>query len=224
MNVGGYDLQFFPGPAATSSLSIREPLGKALEFYGKKFGEDGFRQKAYRRSDRRRKPRLYSSQGMLFIADRQFEQARDITNERIQREAAYQWWGQTVGLKSSMTRGFAGTCPYIAYALRENTLTGAQLDNLRRDCARNPLRSNRQRRCSRSGESGRPVDRLSVHHVRKGCLRLQASSRHPREQKFNQLFGPIFRSNRGKNASIDDFEKLTSRVAGDNLRTFLHDG
>ena len=37
---------------------------------------------------------------MLFIAERPFEEARDVTTERLEREAAFQWWGLTVGLKS----------------------------------------------------------------------------------------------------------------------------
>jgi tetratricopeptide (TPR) repeat protein len=41
------------------------------------------------------------------------------------------------------------------------------------------------------------------------------------EQKFYQLLRTHLQENRGKNVSIDEFEKLTSRVAGDNLRYFF---
>ncbi len=39
--------------------------------------------------------------------------------------------------------------------------------------------------------------------------------------KFDQLLHQFLEAYRGKNASIDDFEKLTSKVAGDNLRYFF---
>jgi hypothetical protein len=49
---------------------------------------------------------------MIFMANRLFEQSREITQERLQREAALQWWGLTVGLKSFddawISQGLAG--------------------------------------------------------------------------------------------------------------------
>ena len=41
------------------------------------------------------------------------------------------------------------------------------------------------------------------------------------DQKFDQLMRTFLQEFRGKNASIDDFEKLTSRVAGQNMRYFF---
>ena len=71
---------------------------------------------------------------MLFIADQPFEEARDITHERLQREAAYQWWGLTVGLKSFDDAWLSqGLAEYSAFSLRESTLDGAQPDALRRE-------------------------------------------------------------------------------------------
>ncbi|HBE83993.1 MAG TPA: hypothetical protein DDW24_14615, partial [Blastocatellia bacterium] len=71
---------------------------------------------------------------MLFISDRQFLQARGITEERLQREAAYQWWGLTVGLKSFDDAWLSqGLAEYSAFSLRESQLTGPQLDALRRE-------------------------------------------------------------------------------------------
>ena len=70
---------------------------------------------------------------MLFIATRQFEEARDVTVERLQREAAYQWWGLTVGLKSFDDAWLSqGLAEYSAFTLRESQLDGAKLDGVRR--------------------------------------------------------------------------------------------
>ena len=68
------------------------------------------------------------------MADRQFRQARDITQERLQREAAFQWWGLTVGLKSFDDAWLSqGLAEYSAYNLRESGLSGAKLDDMRRE-------------------------------------------------------------------------------------------
>src|SRR5947207_5158441 len=40
-------------------------------------------------------------------------------------------------------------------------------------------------------------------------------------QKFNQLLHKFLEQFRSKNASIDDFERLTSQVAGKNMRYFF---
>jgi tetratricopeptide (TPR) repeat protein len=40
-------------------------------------------------------------------------------------------------------------------------------------------------------------------------------------EKFNQLMRRFVEEYRGKNASIDDFEKLSSKVAGENMRYFF---
>ncbi len=72
--------------------------------------------------------------GMLFMSNRQFEQERLITEERLQREAAYQWWGLTVGLKSFDDAWLSqGLAEYSAFSLRESNQTNAQAENLRRE-------------------------------------------------------------------------------------------
>jgi aminopeptidase N len=135
MNIGGYDLQFFTRPGNDQLvISYAETLGKALEFYTKRVGEADFGKKLIVVQIDDESLDYYSSQGMLFIADKQFEERREITTERLQREAAYQWWGLTVGLKSFDDAWISqGLAEFSAYALRESLLTGAQLDNLRRE-------------------------------------------------------------------------------------------
>ena len=71
---------------------------------------------------------------MLFIANRQFEEGRDVTVTRLQREAALQWWGLTVGLKSFddvwLSQGLA---EYSAVMLRESVTDAAKLEDMRRE-------------------------------------------------------------------------------------------
>ena len=68
------------------------------------------------------------------MAERHFEEGRDATIERMQREAAFQWWGLTVGLKSFDDAWLSqGLAEYSAFSLRESQLDSAKLDALRRE-------------------------------------------------------------------------------------------
>ena len=223
-NIGGYSLQFFSRPGTDQQVvAYGETLGKALEFYTKKFGEPAMGKKLIVVQIDDESLDYYSSTGMLFIADRQFEQARDITIERIQREAATQWWGLTVGLKSFDDAWLSqGLAEYSAYALRESTLTGAQLDNLRRELLEKSLTFEQTASLLRTPAN---LDDQSTAYqyimYAKGAFVFKLLRDTLGVQKFDQLLRTHLQENRGKNVSIDEFEKLASRVAGDNLRYFF---
>src|SRR5687768_4411365 len=224
MNIGGYELQFFTKPGSDPLvIGYGETLGKALEFYTKKFGEPAMGKRLTVVQIDDESLEYYSSTGMLFIADRQFEQAREITNERLQREAAFQWWGLTVGLKSFDDAWLSqGLAEYSAYALRESQLTGAQLDNLRRELLEKSLTFEQTASLLRAPAN---LDDQSTAYqyimFAKGALVFKLLRDTLGEQKFNQLLRTHLQENRGKNVSIDEFEKLSSRIAGDNLRYFF---
>ena len=224
LNIGGYELQFYTKPGSDQLvIGYGETLGKALEFYTKKFGEPAMGKRLIVTQIDDESLDFYSSLGMLFIADRQFEQARDITTERLQREAAYQWWGLTVGLRSFDDAWLSqGLSEYSAYAFRENTLTGAQLDNLRRELLEKSLTFEQTASLIRAPAN---LDDQSTAYqyimFAKGALVFKLLRDTLGEQKFNELLRKHLQENRGKNVSIDEFEKLASRVAGDNLRYFF---
>jgi tetratricopeptide (TPR) repeat protein len=166
---------------------------------------------------------FYSANGMLFISSRQFEQPRDATAERLQREAAYQWWGLTVGLKSFddvwLSQGLA---EYSAFSLRESTLSGAKLDFARRELLEKALTFEQTASLLRAPAN---LDDQSAAYqyimFGKGPAVYRLLRDTLGEAKFNQLLRTFLNDFRGKNASIDDFEKLTSRLSGQNMRYFF---
>jgi tetratricopeptide (TPR) repeat protein len=111
---------------------------------------------------------------------------------------------------------------YSAYALRESTLTGAQLDNLRRELLEKSLTFEQTASLLRAPAN---LDDQSTAYqyimYAKGAFVFKLLRDTLGEQKFNQLLRTHLQENRGKNVSIDDFEKLASRVAGDSLRYFI---
>ncbi len=90
-----------------------------------------------------------------------------MTQERLQREAALQWWGLTVGLKSFDDAWISqGLAEFSAFALRESTMSGAQLENLRRELLEKSLTFEQTASLSRTPANlGRSINCLSIYYV-----------------------------------------------------------
>ena len=224
MNLGGYELQFFTKPGSDQQIiEYGETIGKALDYYTKKFGNADFGKRLIVTQIDDESLDFYSSTGMLFIADKQFEQNREITNDRLQREAAFQWWGLTVGLKSFDDAWLSqGLAEYSAFSLRESTMDGAKLDGLRRELLEKSLTFEQNASLLRVPAN---LDDQSTAYqyimYAKGAMAFKLLRDTLGQQKFDQLLKTYLQEYRGKNVSIDEFEKLTSRVAGDNMRYFF---
>jgi aminopeptidase N len=224
LKFGEYDLQFYT-KAANDALvqQYAETLGKALDFYTKRYGAPNGGKKLIVAQIDDDSLEYYSAQGMIFMASRLFDESRDSVEERLQREAAMQWWGLTVGLKSFDDAWLSqGLAEYSAYALRESTLTGAQLENLRRELLEKALTFEQTASLLRAPSN---LDDQSTAYqyimYSKGAMVYKLLRDTLGEQKFNQLIRTFLDRYRDKNASVDDFEKLTNEVAGQNMRYFF---
>jgi tetratricopeptide (TPR) repeat protein len=224
MRMGDYELQFYTRPGADNLIAgYGETLGKALNFYTQKFGSPDMGKKLIIAQIDDESLEFYSSMGMLFMSARQFEQQRPVTEERIQREAAFQWWGLTVGLKSFDDAWLSqGLAEYSAVSLRESLVGETRADALRRELLEKSLTFEQTASLLRAPAN---VDDQSVAYqyimYAKGAFVYKLLRDTMGQQKFDQLLRTLLQEYRGKNASIDDFEKLASRVNGDNLRYFF---
>jgi len=224
MRYGEWDLQFYTRPGNEARVSeYGETLGKALEFYAKHYGEPDSGKRLIIAEIDDDSLDYYSSRGMLFVADRPFEEARDVTLERLQREAAYQWWGLTVGLKSFDDAWLSqGLAEYSAFAYRESTMDGPKLDDLRRELLEKALTFEQTASLARA--PGNLDDQSTAYQYimyGKGPLVFKLLRDTLGAQKFDQLLRQFIQQYRGKSASIGDFEKLADSVAGQNMRYFF---
>jgi aminopeptidase N len=224
LRYGGYEIQFNTKPGSGEMIDgFGETIGRSLEFYTKQFGEPAMGKRYIVAQIDDESLDFYSSAGMLFISDRQFTQPRDITEERLQREAAYQWWGLTVGLKSFDDAWLSqGLAEYSAVAFREEGLAGARLEAFRRELLERSLTFEQTASLLRAPAN---LDDQSVAYryimFGKGAMVYRLLRETLGMQKFDQLLRTYLTEFRGKRASIDDFERLTSRVAGQNMRYFF---
>lgn len=224
LRVNDYEIQFYTRPGNDSLIaSYGESLGKALGYYTQKFGPPDMGKKLIVAQIDDESLEFYSSLGMLFLSNRQFEQARPITEDRLQREAAFQWWGLTVGLKSFDDAWLSqGLAEYSAFSLRESTVNAPQADALRRELLEKALTFEQTASLLRAPAN---LDDQSTAYqyimYAKGAFVYKLLRDTLGAQKFDQLLRTFLQEHRGKNASIEDFEKLTSKVAGDNMRYFF---
>ncbi len=224
LRVGDQELQFFAKPGSDALISsYGEILGKALDNYTKRFGPAAYGNKLAVVQIDDESLEFYSGRGILFIASRPFEENRDIMSDRLQREAAFQWWGQTVGLRSFDDAWLSqGLAEYSAFSLRESTLDGAKLDGIRRELLEKSLTFEQTASVLRAPAN---LDDQSIGYqyimYAKGAFVYKLLRDTLGSQKFDQLLRTYLQEFRGKNASIDDFEKLTTRIAGQNMRYFF---
>lgn len=224
LNIGGYELQFFTRPGNDANVATyAETLGKSMDFYTKRFGPPASGKRLIVVQIDDESLDFYSSSGMLFVANRQFEEGRDITVERLEREAAFQWWGLTVGLKSFDDAWLSqGLAEYSAFSFRESQLSGAKLDALRRELLERSL-TFEQTASLLKAPSNLDDQSAAYQYIMyaKGAFVYKLLRDTLKADKFDQLLRTFLQEYRGKSASIDDFEKLASRVAGENLRYFF---
>ena len=69
---------------------------------------------------------------MIFLSARCLTSTRPVPEEKLEREIAYQWWGQTVGLKSFDDAWLSqGLAEWSAFAFREASLDSVAVSTQR---------------------------------------------------------------------------------------------
>ncbi|HEV7701241.1 MAG TPA: M1 family aminopeptidase [Pyrinomonadaceae bacterium] len=224
LRVGDWDLSFVAKPGNDNNIAnYGETLGKAMQYYASRWGTPASGKKLAIVEIDDESLDYYSAKGILFVAQRPFEEARDITTERLEREAAYQWWGLTVGLKSFDDAWLSqGLAEYSAFSFRESTLDAAKVDALRRELLEKSLTFEQTASLLRAPAN---LDDQSTAYqyimYGKGALVYKLLRDTLGAQKFDQLLRTFLEQYRGKNAGIDDFEKLASSSSGQPMRYFF---
>ena len=224
LRMGKYELQFFVKPGSENRITnYGELMGRALEFYTNEYDAPAFGSRFIVAQTDDETMEAYSGPGILFLASKLFDAAKASSEERLQREVAYQWWGQTVGLKSFDDAWISqGLAEWSAFALRESILNGAQLDAAQREEQERALTFEQTSSIVRAPSA---LDDQSAAYQSivfyKGAMVYRMLRETIGKQQFAQLLHKFLEQYRNKSASIDDFERLTSQVAGKNMRYFF---
>jgi aminopeptidase N len=225
LKIGGYELNFFVQPGSEGFVEPYAQLaGEALQFYTQKYGPpaSGNRLAIVQIDDASLD--AYAAPGMQFLSPRFFTPGRQASlDDRLLREIAYQWWGLTVGLKSFDDAWLSqGLAEWSSFAFRENKLSGGQLDTAQRDMLERALMFEQAASIARAPST---LDDQSAAYQAvvffKGAMVFRMLRETIRPSKFDELMKRYATEFRGKNASIDDFEKLATAVNGENMRFFF---
>ncbi|MDQ3917746.1 MAG: tetratricopeptide repeat protein [Acidobacteriota bacterium] len=225
LKIGGYDIAFYVQPGAESFIEpYAQLVGDALQFYTQKYGQPAFGRRLVVVEIDDASLDAYAAPGIEFLSTRFFAPGRQASlDERILREVAFQWWGLTVGLKSFDDAWLSqGLAEWSSFAFREQRLSGAALDAAQRDMLERALMFEQSASIARApstlDDQSAPYQAVVFY---KGAMVFRMLRETLGPSKFDDLMRQYFTQFRGRNASIDDFEKLASKVAGEPMRYFF---
>jgi aminopeptidase N len=225
LKIGGYELNFYVQPGSEGFVEpYAQLVGEALQFYTQKYGRPAFGSRLAVVQIDDASLDAYAAPGIQFLSPRFFTPGRQASlDDRLLREIAYQWWGLTVGLKSFDDAWLSqGLAEWSSFAFREGRLSGGQLDTAQRDMLERALMFEQAASIARAPST---LDDQSAAYQAvvfyKGAMVFRMLRETVRPGKFDELLKRYVTEFRGKNASIDDFEKLTSTVMGENMRYFF---
>jgi aminopeptidase N len=224
LKIGGYVVDFFVQPGNEPRIErYGELVGKALEFYTASYGAPAFGTRYVVAQIDDESLEAYAAQGMEFLSSSFFDSQRAPKDERVEREIAYQWWGFTVGLKSFDDAWLSqGLSEWSGFAFREANLAAPQLDAAQRDMQERALMFEQSASLLRAPSA---LDDTSPQYQSvmfyKGAMVFRMMRETIGKAKFDQLLRALADQYRGQSVSIDDFEKLASKVAGQNMRFFF---
>jgi tetratricopeptide (TPR) repeat protein len=220
-NFGGFTIDFYvkAGDEKWADHTM-EVVGKHLEFYSTKFGRYAFGNKLIIAETDEDTLETYTGPGMMFVSPRALASGID---EKLAREVAYQWWGQTVGLKSFddtwLAQGLAqfSTLLYQKQELNESVFQQSLQAELEKALAFE--QSSSIRNAPKQLDDQTPAFRSIVFN--KGALVLNMLRQLMTEATFDKMLQDYYRQFGGKNVTLDDFEAFTSKAAGRDLRFFF---
>jgi aminopeptidase N len=224
LRFGPYEIQFYAKPGSEGRITnYAELMGRVLEFYTKQYGNPGFGTRLVVAQIDDDSLDTYSGPGMIFLASKLFDSTRPIPEEKLAREVAYQWWGQTVGLKSFDDAWLSqGLAEWSAFAFRESTLTAGALDSAQREQQERALTFEQTASIARAPSA---LDDQSAAYQSivfyKGSMIYRMLRETIGKDLFDRLLRTFLDQYRGKNASIDDFEKVANQISGQSLRYFF---
>src|SRR5215813_10706407 len=224
LRYANYDLQLYAMPGSEKRLeAYAELTGRVLEFYTKRYGKPLFGNRLVVVQIDDESLDSYSGPGIIFLSSKMFDTTRPVPEEKIEREIAYQWWGQSVGLKSFDDAWLSqGLAEWSGFAYRETTLTAGGLDAAKREQQERALTFEQTASIARAPNA---LDDQSAAYQSivfyKGSMVFRMLRETIGKDNFDRLLAQFLDTYKGKNAGIDDLEQLADKISQQNLRYFF---
>lgn len=215
------ELDVLPG----SEVRIQEfgqEIAQILQFYNNKFGQYALGSRFVVAEVDDETLDSYTGAGIAFLAHKTLVSDKPLPVEALAREVAYQWWGQAVGLKSFDDAWLSqGLSEYSSVLYRESNQSASEFHETLSEIIELALAFEQEAPIARAPaqlNDQSPAYRSVV--LYKGAYVYHMLRTTIGDDKFFNLIKSYYSTYKGQNAGIDDFESLTNKVSGANLRGF----
>ncbi|HYE73069.1 MAG TPA: M1 family aminopeptidase, partial [Blastocatellia bacterium] len=220
-NQGGINVEVFAKAGDEKNADrIADIVGKHIEYYSSKFGPYAFGNRIAVAETDEETLESYTGSGTLFLNPRAFTVGNE---ELLAREVAYQWWGQSVGIKSFddiwLSQGLAQYSGLLYQKDNGNDALFLQAVQAELEKALAFEQASSIRNAPKQLDDQTPAYRSVV--INKGALVFNMLRQLMGEQKFDAMLRDYYSKYSGKNPTLDEFESYASKMAGRNLRSFF---
>lgn len=224
INSNGMQVDLYAYPGSESRLEeYGQEVAQILQVYNNKFGQYDFGNRFVVAEVDDETLGTYSGPGVAFLAHKNIASERELPVELLARELAYQWWGQAVGLKAFDDAWLSqGLAQYSAVLYRESQQSAAEFQATLASILEQGLAFEQEASIARAPSQlndQSPAYRSVIFY--KGAYVYHMLRNTIGDDKFFSLMKNFYAAFKDKSASIDDFEALTDKVAGSNLRGFF---
>ncbi len=220
-NKGGISVDVYVKPGDEKGIDrTGELISEHLIYYSSKFGPYNFGNRYIVAETDDDTLDSYTGAGMLFLTPKALATGNE---ELLAREVAYQWWGQTVGLKSFddiwLSQGLAQFSALLYKKDNESETQFQQAVQAETEKALAFEQSSSIRNAPKQLDDQTPAYRSVIFN--KGALVFNMLRQIMGEKDFDALLREYYQRFNGKNMTLDQFEEFASQKAGHSLRGFF---
>jgi tetratricopeptide (TPR) repeat protein len=220
-NSGGLTVEVFAKAGDEQYAErVAEIVGKRLEYYSSKFGPYAFGNRLAVAETDEETLESYTGAGTIFLTPRAFSTGNE---ELLARDVAYQWWGQSVGIKSFddiwLSQGLAQFSTLLYHKDNGNDTQFQQAIQAELEKALAFEQSASLRNAPKQLDDQTPAYRSVVFN--KGALVFNMLRQLMGEEKFDAMLRDYYAKYSGKNPTLEEFENYASKTAGRSLRSFF---
>jgi aminopeptidase N len=224
INTAGLQVDLFVLPGSEARVNeFGQEIAQILQFYNTRFGPYQFAPRYVIAEVDDETLDTYSAAGIGFLSRRMLISDRELPVDDLAREVAYQWWGQAVGLKSFDDSWLSqGLASYSSVLYRESRQTPAEFHGTVSEILELALAFEQESSIARAPaqlNDQSPAYRSVIFY--KGAYVYHMLRSTIGDEKFFNLIKSYYSTYKGQNAGIDEFEALTDKIAGSNMRGFF---
>jgi aminopeptidase N len=224
INSAGMQVDLYALPGSEARLQeFGQEIAQILQFYNSKFGPYalGTRYVVAQIDDETLDS--YSGAGIAFLAHKTLVSEKPLPVDDLAREVAYQWWGQSVGLKSFDDAWlWQGLAQYSSVMYRESQQSAAEFRETLAEIIELALAFEQEASIARAPAAlndQSPAYRSVIYY--KGAYVYHMLRGTIGDDKFFNLLKSYYSTYKGQNASIDNFEALADKITGSSMRGFF---